>query len=160
MVSGIYCFKHKIKPFIYIGSSVDIESRYAQHLKEFNNGMHTNVPLMKDFLNEELKFEILGKGISKNNLLSMEQKFCENYLDLGYFLYNKVLPRPSGYDRSMLCSKKFYEKSIDQQIQLEKCYGIIHRLRQENKNLKQEQSLISKENIFSQIEKYGEIVEW
>ena len=70
MTSGIYCFKHNEKPFIYIGSSVNVEVRYEHHLQDFNNNKHTNLALQKDFLKQKLSFDILAKGIPKDGFLS------------------------------------------------------------------------------------------
>ena len=110
MTSGIYCFQHKTKPFIYIGSSIHIEERYKQHLDDFKRNTHHNPSLQKDFSRELLDFEILAKNVSEDNLIKMEQLYCEDFLDKGYFLYNSKLPRPQGYDKNMIVSTAYFEK--------------------------------------------------
>ncbi len=173
MTSGIYCFKHKLKPFVYIGSSNNIENRYKQHITSFENKQHHNLSLQKDFLRDVLEFDVLAKGISKNNLLKMEQEYCAIYLDKGYLLYNSKLPKPQNYDNDMLCSKKVYDGKLGryhqsknnhiikyQEMRLSQCFEEIYRLNQEVRRLKQELGYNFRENIFSQIEEYGEIKEW
>ena len=170
MTKGIYCFKHKHQPFIYIGSSQNIESRYKQHLQQFETETHNNPTLQKDYLHNKLYFEILTKNITKNNLLKMEQQFCENYLQLGYLLYNRTLPRPQGYDNVMMCAKNSLDSKYNfgelnkilknQEFQLKECYHTIYKLNQEIKRLKEELYGTQRPNIFNQIEDYGQIVEW
>ena len=108
--SGIYCFEHRGKPFIYIGSSANIEERYMQHKAEFNRGTHHNSSLQQDYLDGFLDFEILAKRIPYNRLKEVEQQYCELFLSKGYLLYNSVLPRHTNYNESMLCSKSFFDK--------------------------------------------------
>ena len=143
MTSGIYCFQHKTKPFIYIGSSVNIQERYKQHCNAFKSRTHHNLSLQQDFLRGKLSFDVLAKGISKDNLIKMEQEYCTNFLDMGYFLYNSKLPNPSNYDKDMMVSKKFYDNKGSsengelvkhQEERLTECFEIITSLRME-KNL-------------------------
>ena len=60
--SGVYCFKHKYRPFIYIGSSVNIEERYMHHKGEFNRGTHHNSSLQEDYLEGFLEFDIFEEN--------------------------------------------------------------------------------------------------
>ena len=115
MVSGVYCFKHKEEPFIYIGSSKDIQTRYNSHVNLFNNHLHDNISLMNDFLNNKLTFTVLDDYIPIESLKSVEQNYCEKYLKMGFLLYNKILPNPKCSDDVMLCSKKVYKSSFDSQ---------------------------------------------
>ena len=136
--SGIYCFEHRGKPFIYIGSSANIEERYMQHKAEFNRGTHHNSSLQQDYLDGFLNFEILAKRIPHNRLKEVEQQYCELFLSKGYLLYNSVLPRPSNYNESMLCSKSFFDK--------------VEELIEENKILVEKLGKPSKDNIFVELE--------
>ena len=115
MVSGVYCFKHKEEPFIYIGSSKDIQTRYNSHVNLFNNHLHDNISLMNDFLNNKLTFTVLDDYIPIESLKSVEHNYCEKYLKMGFLLYNKILPNPKCSDDVMLCSKKVYKSSFDSQ---------------------------------------------
>ena len=157
MTSGIYCFKHKSKPFIYIGSSVNIQERYKQHCNAFKSKTHVNSSLQEDFLRGKLSFDVLAKGISKDNLIKMEQEYCTNFLDMGYLLYNSKLPRPSNYNKDMIVSKKFYKSSLDndklkyQEERLNECFDIITSLRTENRRLKRELGYEIDKNIFNEI---------
>ena len=141
MTSGIYCFKHKTKPFIYIGSSVHIEERYNQHLDLFLRKTHHNLALQKDYLNDELSFEILAKGIVADNLIKAEQFYCEQFLDNGYLLYNSKLPRPQGYENNMLCSKNYCD--------------MIKDLVEENRRLQSLVGYPSQDNIFVELLEKG-----
>ena len=137
MTSGIYCFKHKTKPFIYIGSSVHIEERYEQHLDHFKRNTHHNYSLQKDFSRDLLTFEILAKGVSKDNLIKMEQLYCEDFLEKGYFLYNSKMPRPQSYDRNMMVSTAYFDK--------------VQELTNEIKRLRSYLEPPSEENIFVEL---------
>ena len=173
MTSGIYCFKHKEKPYIYIGSSANIGSRYKGHFNAKEKRNHNNITLQNDFLCDNLTFEILCKDIDKEDLLKMEEYYCEYYLDNGYLLYNRVLPQSNDYDNVMMCSKKnVYDKTHrfklgyqnrqlkKQDKELQECYDTIYKLKKEIEVL--QEKLLSKNNkvnIFTQIEAYGEIKE-
>ena len=135
--SGIYCFKHKYRPFIYIGSSVNIEERYMQHKGEFNRGTHHNSSLQEDYLEGFLEFDILAKHIPHNHLRQVEQQYCELFLNKGFLLYNSVLPRPTNYNESMLCSKSYFDK--------------IEELIEENKRLVEKIGEPSEDNIFVEL---------
>ena len=135
--SGIYCFEHRYRPFIYIGSSVNIEERYMQHKGEFNRGTHHNSSLQQDYLYGLLNFEILAKRIPHNRLKEVEQQYCELFLSKGYLLYNSVLPRPANYNESMLCSKSFFDK--------------VEELIEENKRLVEKLGKPSEDNIFVEL---------
>ena len=52
----------------------------------------------------------MAKNVSEDNLIKMEQLYCEDFLDKGYFLYNSKLPRPQGYDKNMIVSTAYFEK--------------------------------------------------
>ena len=168
MVSGIYCFKHKVKPFIYIGSSNNIEQRYQQHLTNFVNKQHHNLALQKDFLRDLLTFEILAKGIHKSDLLKFEQEYCVNFLNRGFLLYNATLPRPTNYSNKMLCSKDTFEKYVTdvshektnhiikwQDDKLIDCFEEIHRLSLENRRLKAQLGYPIRDNIFDELLQEG-----
>jgi hypothetical protein len=173
MTSGIYCFKHKEKPYIYIGSSADIGSRYKGHLNAFEKRNHNNITLQEDFLSDKLTFEILCKDINQEDLLNMEEYYCEYYLDNGYLLYNRVLPKGNEYVNVMMCSKEnlknkdirfklgYQRRQLKKQDkELQDCYNIIYNLKKEIEVL--QEKLLSKNNkvnIFTQIEAYGEIKE-
>ena len=101
----------------------------------------------------------------------MEEQFCENYLQLGYLLYNRSLPRPQDYDNVMMCARNTLNKLEDyddlqdvlkyQESSLKECYHTIYKLNQEVRQLKQELGHnLGRENIFAQIELYGEIKDW
>ena len=111
--SGIYCFYHRTKPFIYIGSSVNIQERYNSHIGEFNRGTHHNASLQKDYCDDLLNFDILAKGISKDRLIKMEQEYCEMFLEKGFMLYNSKMPRPLEFDNDMICSKKHFDRMME-----------------------------------------------
>ena len=164
MTSGIYCFKHNLKPFIYIGSSRNIESRYEQHLQNFLNNSHHNLALQDDYLNEEITFEILAKEIPKKDLIRTEQKYCVHFLNKGYLLYNSVMPMATKYDKRMLCSKQFYENRVtyvdnayknhiirNQDKKLRECFEQIYNLTRENTVLKNQLGPNYKPNIFIEL---------
>jgi group I intron endonuclease len=81
-LTGIYQIQSKIKPErIYIGSAVDINHRWWQHLKELNKGTHHSRKLQghyNKYGKNDLVFSILIK-CEKPQLLQFEQYYLDFY---------------------------------------------------------------------------------
>ena len=80
-ISGIYQIQSKIKPErIYIGSAVNIYSRWIRHLKDLEKGIHHSIKLQRHYnkySKNDLIFSILI-GCAKKDLLTTEQFYLDS----------------------------------------------------------------------------------
>lgn len=81
-ISGIYKIQSKIKPEkIYIGSAIDIHSRWRCHLRMMKNNKHENAKLQNHYNKygkNDFVFSILI-GCDKQDLISTEQFYIDAY---------------------------------------------------------------------------------
>ncbi|MCM3387258.1 GIY-YIG nuclease family protein [Ureibacillus chungkukjangi] len=98
MTQGIYSILNKINNKIYIGSSLNIENRWNQHLRALNNDDHKSKHLQNSFNRygiENFEFKILEIVQDINELLTKEQKYIDNYKsyerEFGYNTIKNVL---------------------------------------------------------------------
>jgi group I intron endonuclease len=81
-ISGIYQIQSKLKPGnIYIGSSVNIQHRWTEHLSNLKKNKHHSRKLQRHFNKyglEDLQFSVL-LGCDKEDLLKIEQYFLDSY---------------------------------------------------------------------------------
>lgn len=77
MASGIYQIRNTLNDKVYIGSSVDMEFRKAEHFRYLRGGYHANVKLQRAFdLDGSLMFEIL-ELVPVDDLLVVEQRYLD-----------------------------------------------------------------------------------
>ena len=86
--SGVYIIKNTIDSRVYIGSSLDIYSRFQSHKKKLKVFQHTNSKLnnfCKKYGYDKFIFEVL-ELCDKQQLLEFEQKYMDKYksYDLGF----------------------------------------------------------------------------
>lgn len=89
MTSGIYAIVHKASGRRYIGSSVDIESRWLMHRKSLNVGDHFNPPLANAWAKygaEAFEFTVVEQ-CEESHLLDREQVWLDTSWHSG-MLYN------------------------------------------------------------------------
>ena len=88
MTIGIYSILNKANNKIYIGQSLDIETRLKQHMSN-----SSNLDLRKDI--EQLginKFEFsILKKCNANKLDTLEKKYIKHFQDKGIDIYNLSL---------------------------------------------------------------------
>lgn len=81
-ISGIYKIQSiKKKARCYIGSAVNISSRWSKHLSDLKKNKHHSIKLQRHFNKygeSDLQFSIL-LGCDKNDLLKIEQYFIDSY---------------------------------------------------------------------------------
>jgi group I intron endonuclease len=81
-ISGIYQIQSKIKPDrIYIGSAVNVYSRWSSHLGTLKKNKHRNQKLQRHYNKygeSDLQFSIL-LGCDKEDLIKTEQYFIDSY---------------------------------------------------------------------------------
>lgn len=86
-ITGVYVIKCTITHKIYIGSSVDIRSRWNNHIHELRQGVHANYYLQAEwntYGEDSFEFSILDTCGDLKKLQSLEQ----HYLDL-FRSYNR-----------------------------------------------------------------------
>ena len=99
---GIYQIKNIINGKIYIGSSVDIDTRWTEHKRDLRMNEHRNKRLQNSYNKygaNNFVYEILELLESKENLYTREQWWLDNLnacdKNIGYNIQNKVLIPPS-----------------------------------------------------------------
>jgi len=100
-ICGIYQIQSKIKPEkIYIGSSVNILSRWRRHLCDLNLNRHSNSKLQNHY-NKYGKMDFIFSIIAECNredLLTLEQSLLD--IKDPWFNIMKIVDRPLGVKRS------------------------------------------------------------
>jgi hypothetical protein len=84
-ICGIYTITNVVNDYIYIGSSINIHARWAEHRKQLDEKNHHNGFLQKDwnfFGEKNFSFEIVfqaDKNIDRNDLYSIEQGYIDQH---------------------------------------------------------------------------------
>lgn len=89
MTQGIYKIVNKSNGRVYVGSSIDIERRWAKHRWMLYNGRHTNVHLQHawdKYGEDAFAFTVLEE-VEDGMLLATEQKYLDDCLADGNY-YN------------------------------------------------------------------------
>lgn len=152
MMIGIYCIKNKVNNKIYIGESLDIESRWESHIKNLNNNKHHSYKLQKEwneyggdnfeFKSVEVKLvEESPKSSKKSVLYALEYYYMCRYNSLqeGYNVENTFLKIVNGINRNKTMSQSqirmmcFYVSFLNKhhKIVLKNVYSFLY----ENKKI-------------------------
>jgi group I intron endonuclease len=119
MNSGIYIIKNIINNKIYIGSSMNIKKRWAEHKSDLIKNKHHSRTLQKSYNKHGLEnfiFEVLEFVKHKNHkeLFSLEQKYLDKYKPyerhVGYNI-SKSSMGPVGVKREDLKNFNIQNKS-------------------------------------------------
>jgi len=99
MTTGIYVITNKINGKIYIGSSVNINRRWIEHLHKLRKGNHYNDKLQAGFTKygeENFEFKLLEKVENREDLFVVEQKWLDETgcVTDGYNLADKAFYQP------------------------------------------------------------------
>lgn len=80
MTTGIYKIINKINGKIYIGSAVDIETRWRRHKHDLNKNQHQNILLQRSWIKYwSVNFEfVILKICEREKLLENEQYYINN----------------------------------------------------------------------------------
>lgn len=95
VICGIYLIKSTKSKKVYVGSSIDIERRWIQHVSMLNDNCHTNIHLQRawDKLGEDSFTCTVLVECDIDNLLHYEQKAIDNYREaLGWGNMYNMLP--------------------------------------------------------------------
>lgn len=110
IIIGIYQIQSKIKPErIYIGSSINVNTRWSSHLSKLNLNRHLNKILQNHYNKygkSDLQFSIL-LGCKKENLIKNEQFFMDSYKP--YFNIRKNAQNNFGFKHSEETKQKISE---------------------------------------------------
>ena len=115
MACGIYKFENNINHMIYIGQTIDLESRYKKHLQNISDLQHQEdfYCALREFGIENFSYEILEKfEIFNQDVLDALEKYYidEVYHSLTPNGYNMV---PGGSNGAGLSkSKKVYQYDL------------------------------------------------
>jgi group I intron endonuclease len=88
IISGIYEIRNKLNRHKYIGSSVDIESRWEDHKRMLRGGCHYNIYLQRawnKYGEENFEFKIVAYT-DPDKAIVLEDFILQNYFDR--FEYN------------------------------------------------------------------------
>lgn len=91
-IAGVYKITCLINGRVYIGSSISLETRAREHVKELINNKHKTKELQADFIAHGINafdFEIL-ELCDKKALGEREFYHMRNYLRQGFDVYNYV----------------------------------------------------------------------
>lgn len=106
-INGIYKIESKIKPErIYIGSAININKRWGDHLRDLKDNKHHSIKLQRHFNKygaADLSFSVL-LCCEKEDLIKIEQYFMDSYNT--YFNICKIAGSPLGMKRSDEMKKK------------------------------------------------------
>lgn len=96
-ISGIYQIKNLVNGKVYIGSSVDIKSRWRNHLSKLRNNKHHSRHLQRawdKYGENSFEFSIVEYVSSEINLLEIEQKWIDKTkccdINFGYNIIQKA----------------------------------------------------------------------
>lgn len=110
-ITGIYKIQSKIKPErIYIGSAINIKSRWSYHLSCLKRNVHHSKKLQRHYNKygkDDLMFEIITQ-CDKDNVIAMEQFYIDAF-NL-YFNNCKIAGSLLGYRFSEDAKKKMSER--------------------------------------------------
>lgn len=86
--SGVYLIRNKVSGKMYVGSSKDIESRWKDHKRRLNNGIHKNEHLQrawKKYGESGFTFTTI-ETCEREMLVELEQKYIDKYdsINKGY----------------------------------------------------------------------------
>jgi group I intron endonuclease len=96
---------------VYIGSSVDLDNRFAVHFSQLSRGVHGNKYLQNAWIKygkENFVFWIIEKVNKESQLIEREQSFLNEFQEYEYGMYNicLVADRPLGVVRSEESKRK------------------------------------------------------
>lgn len=94
MTMGVYLIRNKANGKVYVGSSVRIEERWEDHIRELNGNRHNNRYLLhawQKYGQENFSFEIIETTDDESSLVDLEQKWID---------YFRSYERDKGYNLS------------------------------------------------------------
>lgn len=90
--SGVYAITNLTTNRVYIGSSLDIETRFKAHRYMLDSGTHSSVDLLADWTSlgeQNFRFEVIEEA-DENTLGAREMFWIRSYRDRPTGMYNKV----------------------------------------------------------------------
>ncbi len=98
-ISGVYLILQISSRKCYIGSSVNIRSRWATHKRYLRKNSHDNMHLQNSwnkYGENSFTFSILEEGIGTNQLEEKENEYIEKYYGIDRTIY--VFDRSKGFN--------------------------------------------------------------
>jgi group I intron endonuclease len=93
-ICGVYVIQNRITKDLYVGSSVDVESRKKRHLRELLNGTHHSKKLQRDVSLYGLRnFSFTVVALCKPHLLGVSEQYFINKWEPKYNVNKRVSGR-------------------------------------------------------------------
>lgn len=107
-ITGVYMIKNLFRKGCYVGSSVDIGNRWAQHLTALKNNRHHSKFLQRVYNKDGVNSFVFGvlEETDRDNIYKVEQK----YIDSTNCIYNMVRTAGSASTLGKKKSKNHVEK--------------------------------------------------
>jgi group I intron endonuclease len=115
--SGIYRITQEDTGRVYVGSSIDIENRWKQHVNQLKRGIHVNKKMQVDASEygiESFQFDILELVETDNILLDKRERFWQDTAGAKQGYNAKEFPRRGAsvnhsYVHSIYISSKLWK---------------------------------------------------
>ena len=92
--SGIYAIRNTVNGKHYVGSSISVRRRLAEHRREMADGSHKNIRLCaawRKYGPSAFEFSVVEIGVARDELIAREQFWMDKLLSCGRTGYN-ILP--------------------------------------------------------------------
>lgn len=112
-VPGVYAIKNNVNGKIYVGSSINMESRQKHHIKSLNNNKHHSSRLQSEwnkYKSNSFTFYLCERIDDVSLLLDQEQLYIEKYNACDQGIGFNVLKYAHSPCRKRISSKKITHK--------------------------------------------------
>lgn len=140
-ISGIYKIKNIINSKVYIGSSINIKSRWQKHISELRNGRHSNKHLLESYKKhgeQNFQFSILEEVKELESLILKEQHYLDFY---------KSYEKENGYNLRKIADSNYGYKHTKESVEK---FRIASTGKTHTEEAKKRISLANKGRIFSE----------